>query len=125
MKITRNVNTEVFAGTVVYDIPTYEVRIKLNKDLALRTDEEGYLATESNPKPKSRIDDLYDYSEKVAGVASKYVTELNLKCKIEGEDVQITTIEELLCFEDGIQLVGEFGNTILGGVKLGNVSKKT
>lgn len=121
MKIERTVDTEVFIGKVTYDIPLYAERTKLLKELSLRTDSQGNVVAD---QVERSVEDLYDYSEKLADVALKYVSALSLKCKSEDEVVQITQVEELLCYEEGIQLVGFFANTILGGIKLGNDSKK-
>lgn len=113
MKIERKINTEMFEGKVTYSIPEYQERLQLLKDMYLKNDGETIEKAESDKQA-----DVYDYSLKLVDIAKKYVLDVELKCK--AEDIEIKSVEHLLCFEEGAALAGEFARTVLNGIKLGN-----
>ncbi len=116
MEITRKIDNELCSGEVTYQIPDYEERIKLLKETRLRVNGKGEVEVPDD----DRVEEVLQYSVRLKNVADKYVKSLSIKFK--SEPIEAKTINELLVFEEGAQLVTEFAHTILNGVKLGNAS---
>lgn len=114
MEITRKIDNDFCTGEVTYKIPDYEKRIELVKQTRLKLSKEGEVENIED----SKVEDVLDYSLRLKKVADEYVKSLSLKFK--KEEIEVKTINELLAFEEGAQLVSEFAHTILNGVKLGN-----
>lgn len=129
MDITRKIDTETFKGTVTFSMPTYEERVKLLKERYTIAFPDGSIETDektnelSDKVTSDKLEKMYAQSLKNVSIARTYVKEFSVVCKHD-EDVKITSINDLLNFEEGGELVGEFAETVLGGVKLGNGSAK-
>ena len=125
LNFKKNVSNENFKGTITYEMFTYEERIKKAQEVFVGIgsqsveDADGN-ATEKKEDVMSTTEQL-ELGKKYNAIAASQIKEVDLVVVSDGEmkDTEIKSLEALCCFQEGVELVNELVNTMLGGHKLG------
>lgn len=97
-----------FKGKVVLKIPKYRERIAILKEAGYSVGKDGVEAAS----------DHYAFADKMIQIVEKNV--LSVELTHEPSCQKFSSIDELEVYQEGTELINELGQTILGGVKLGN-----
>lgn len=110
--VTKKINNDEMVGVITFAALTYPQRIAISQESISEVVDEGSLVAKAN-NDLSRAQKYYE-------LAMKQVRTLELKI-IDGEDITITSIDELMVYEQGVELVMKLASDLIGGIKLGNV----
>lgn len=97
-----------FKGVLKVELPSYQERINLLKEMNIKNDIKEGNTTE-----------LLDRAGEVEKLVSKHVKEIKLT--FTPTKYKIDSIEDLGYFKEGCELINELSESILSGVQLGNV----
>lgn len=103
-------NSDVFSGYITLNIPSSKKRIELISELQLEIDSNG--EAKSNKKEITQLD-------KMQQIAHEYVVGFHL-VHIQSK-TKIKSWEDIDYLSEYIPLVGKIANTILSGIKLGEI----
>lgn len=113
--IKKNVKTETLTGVITLAALTYPERIAISQEALtdIAPTEKAF-----EVKAKEDLARAQSYYE----LAGKQVRTLDIKIvDADGETQTLTSVDELMVYEDGTRLVMEIASDLIGGVKLGNV----